>query len=370
MSNGTSESWRVVADREGVAQLEGQWRLLEGRWEGGTPFQSFAWCAQWLKHRGKGHRPFILVSADYKIIAPFVMTVIGRTRVLRLIGTGDSDYLGLVTSMSAGEAWRAVMAALHEKKDEWQLLHLHSIKQKTEVLSALRQYKGFAVIERDYENCPILSISETWDAYLGRRKKVKYEIRRWAKRVNEVGLVTVEPVSLPLPPDLLGEMIDVERESWKWDLGTAALKPGGQADFVRAVLQDPQMPARVWCLRVNEKLVAFAVVLEDKTGWYYYLPSFRNSCPNAGAHLLSCIVEEAFRSGRGFVDLLQGDHGYKALWSDDSIGVAEILVGNSFLGKLMLLGYRARWRASHSVTIRRLRDTFAKVGDRRAVVHS
>ena len=367
MSRAASGSWQLVRDRDGFAQLEERWRLLETQWEGGTPFQSFAWCNQWLKYRGKGYTPFILVNIDRSVIAPFATTIVGRTRVLRLIGTGDSDYLGLVTSISPGEAWRAVIAELHERKDEWHVLHLHSIKQKDDILSALRPYQGISVIERDYEKCPRLPISGTWEAYLGRRKKVKYESRRWAKRVNESGAVTVDSVALPLSSELVREMIDVERESWKWELGTAVLKPGEQADFVCAVLQDPQMAARVWCLRTNAKLAAFAVVFEDKAGWYYYLPSFRNSCTNAGAHLLSCIVEEAFRHGCGFADLLQGDHGYKSLWTDQIIGVAEILASNSLWGRLLLLGYLARWKASQSGTIRRLRDTFGKVGDRRSV---
>lgn len=369
VNSATSEKWRVVKDRNAVAQLEGPWRSLEDRWKGGTPFQSFAWCRQWLKHRAKDHTPFILVSTDQQTIAPFAIAPLGRSRVLRLLGTGDSDYLGLVTAMAPGEAWEAVIAALHERRDEWHLLHLHSIRQKNDVLSALRRYKGLTVIEREYEKCPVLTISETWEAYLGRRKKVRYETRRWAKRVNEAGTVTVEPVLLPLTSELLGEMIEVERESWKWELGTAALKPGKQADFLGALLQDHQMPARVWCLRANGILIAFAVVLEDKTGWYYYLPSFRGSCPNAGAYLLSCIMEEAFRSGRGFVDLLQGDHGYKALWSDENVGVAEIVAADSLWGRILVQGYAARWRAAKSEVLRRFYNIIKTVGDRREANH-
>ena len=271
--------------------------------------------------------------------------------------------------MSSGEAWRAVIAELHERKGEWHLLHLHSIKEKDDILSALRQYQGISVIERDYEKCPNLSISGTWEAYLGRRKKVKYESRRWAKRVHEFGAVTVDSVAPPLSSELVSEMIDVERESWKWEMGTAALKPGEQADFICAILQDPQMPARVWRLRTNVKLAAFAVVFEDKAGWYYYLPSFRNSCPNAGAHLLSCIVQEAFRHGCGFFDLLQGDHGYKSLWTDETVGVAEILAANSFWGRVMLQVYVARWRASNSTLLQRLRNVIKQVGDRREANH-
>jgi CelD/BcsL family acetyltransferase involved in cellulose biosynthesis len=369
VSSAVSVAWQLIRDREGFAQLETRWRALETQWQGGTPFQSFAWCHQWLTHRGKSYTPYVLVRTDHRLIAPFAMTVIGGTRVLRLTGMGDSDYLGLVTSMPPGDAWGAVISELYERKTQWHLLHLQSIKQKADVLSALRQHEGIAVLERDYETCPNLPIRGTWEAYLNQRKKVKYESRRWAKRVKEFGTVTVESVAPPLPPDLMREMIEVEQDSWKWELGTAALKPGEQADFVCAILQDPRMPVRVWCLRTNAKLVAFAVVFEDQESWYYYLPSFRKHCPNAGAHLLSCIVEDAFRQGRGSVDLLQGDHGYKSLWTDEAVGVAEILAAHSLRGRMVLWGYRTRWRASNNDMLRRLRNVLRNVGDRRETNH-
>jgi len=370
VSGSTSQGWHVIRARDAIAQLEQQWRLLETRWEGGTPFQSFAWCNQWLRYRGRGYTPFILTNEDFSLIAPFAMSTMAGSRVLRLIGTGDSDYLGLITSMPPKDAWRRVVAELCERRSDWELLHLHSIRQREEVLAALRQQESITVLERDYETCPNLPIRETWDAYLHRRKKVKHESRRWAKRVREFGVITVDAIALPLPFELVREMIDVERESWKWELGSAALKPGEQADFVCALLQDPRTPAKVWCLRANTRLAAFAVVLEDKVGWYYYLPSFRKSCPNAGAHLLACIVQEAFKQGRRFIDLLQGAHEYKLLWTDDSVGVAEILAAHSLGGRIMLQGYSARWRASRSAVVRRLWNIVRHVGDRRRAVRT
>jgi CelD/BcsL family acetyltransferase involved in cellulose biosynthesis len=305
------------------------------------------------------------VASDHTVIAPFAITVTSGMRILRLIGMGDSDYLGLVTSLPSAIAWTGVIGELYERRSEWHLLHLHSIKQKGDVLSALRQHEGIAVQERDYEKCPNLAIHGTWDAYLNQRKKIKYESRRWAKRIKEFGKVTVETIAPPLTEDLMKEMTEVEQDSWKWEMGTAALKPGEQADFVRAILQDPEMPVTIWCLRTNAQLIAFAVLFEDKDSWYYYLPSFRQTFPNSGAYLLSCIIEAAFTRGQRSVDLLQGDHGYKALWTNDAVSVAEIVAAHSLRGRVWLWGYKARWRASGSDTLRRLRNVLQNVGDRR-----
>jgi CelD/BcsL family acetyltransferase involved in cellulose biosynthesis len=361
----TQSDWKVIRDRLSFGQLEATWQRLGKESEASTPFQAFSWCRQWLEYRGQGSVPYVLVSDDQTVLAPFIKTVTAGIRVLRLMGTGDSDYLGLVTSKVPTQAWAMVMEELSRRKEEWDLLHFHSIAQPKEVLNALKMCKGMEAITREYESCPYISIRGSWEEYLARRKKVKYESKRWARRLSELGTLSVEVSPTPVNTTLLREMIEVEQSSWKWELGTAALKPGGQADFVQAVLQDPLMPARVWLLRMSGTLMAFAVVFEGKRGWYYYLPSYRKECPNSGAYLLGRIVKEAFRADCTSVDLLQGDHGYKTLWTDEVTDVSELVAAQSFKGKLALRGFQMRWLASKSHTIQRIRNWMLGVGDRR-----
>src|SRR5688572_30715460 len=64
-------TWQVVTDRAGLSRLEAKWRSMEGQWQGGTPFQTFAWCSHWLEHRGKHYSPFVMVRPDGAVIAPF-----------------------------------------------------------------------------------------------------------------------------------------------------------------------------------------------------------------------------------------------------------------------------------------------------------
>jgi CelD/BcsL family acetyltransferase involved in cellulose biosynthesis len=364
-----SEGWQLVSTQAGLARIEAQWDSTELESRGSTPFQSFAWCNHWLAKRASAYSPYVLLDTDNGVIAPFALKVTGALRTLCLIGTGDSDYLGLITKPELRQAWRAVIDELLARRRDWDVLHLHSVREKELIVSVLREHRGLSLIERTYDVCPLLRVSETWDAFLKSRKKLRYETRRWAKRMEETGRLIVQSFATPLSADVFREMVDVERDSWKWESGMSALKSGEQAEFLASVLQDPGMPARVWCLQVNDEMAAFAVVMEGSTGWYYYLPSFRNGFPNAGAYLLSCIVKEAFGNELEFVDLLQGGHGYKTMWSTDTIDVGEVVAGRSVLGKLTTGIYGARWWAAKSQSMTRLRNAVTKVGDRRPNSH-
>lgn len=362
--------WSVVSDDHDIAQLEGIWRCLEKEANSATPFQGFAWCRQWLAHRACGAVPYVLLNEDRGILIPFVRATMSGVRILRFIGTGDSDYLGILSAAERAQAWFPVVDELARRRSEWDVLHLHSIAHSEDVLQALHGCRRMTAIARAYESCPYIAIDGEWNKFLAGRKKVKYELKRWARRLSELGNITTDVIPTPATGSVLGEMVEVEKSSWKWDLGTAALKPGSQAHFITAILQDSTMPARVWLLRLHGTLIAFAVVFEAHRTWYYYLPSYRKEFPNSGAHLLAAIVEEAFRSGCTCVDLLQGDHGYKALWTDETTAVSEIVAAHSFKGRIALNGYRLRWFAASNAALRRLRARVWGVGDRRQGIHS
>lgn len=369
MVEDNSEGWQLVATHAGLADLEAQWIAAQRIAHASTPFQSFSWCKHWLAKRGNTYAPYVLLNSEIGVVAPFALKRNGNLNTLFLIGTGDSDYLGLIAKVNSRQAWRAVIKELLVRKRDWNVIHLHSVREKDLIASALRERRGLVVLERQYDVCPALRVEGTWEAFLKDRKKLRYETRRWAKRMKEAGPMSVESIPTPLAAELFQEMVDVERNSWKWDLGMSALKSGEQSDFLADVLQDSGMPATVWCLRVDSQMAAFAVVMEDAAGWYYYLPSFRNAFPNAGAHLLSCIVEEAFRNKLEFFDLLQGGHGYKTMWATDTTAVGEVIAGRGVPGKLAVGLYGARWWAAKSRSIKKLRNAIAGVGDRRSKSH-
>ena len=68
-------------------------------------------------------------------------------------------------------------------------------------------------------------------------------MRRWTRRLEEMGPLTLHSVKAPVSQEVLDVIVEIERDSWKWEHGNAAFKPGSQRDFLFAVLRDAEAPA-------------------------------------------------------------------------------------------------------------------------------
>lgn len=359
-------SIQVVESYETFIQLESRWAAIADAGGVQTPYQSFAWLDQWLRHLGNGVEPFVLVIHNGATIAPFGRFRIAGVTVLRLLGTGDSDYLGLVTASQPEEAWDSVGQELAKRRSAWDLLHLHSVRNRGAIIKALERHVGSGGRERPYEVCPRIPTDRSWEDLLeSREKKLRYEIRRWARRLQDLGELSVEVAQAPVPEEVISELEVVERASWKWQSGEAAFRPGRKRDFLAAILRDPRVNLQLWLLRVSAQLVAFALVLVAQKQWYYYLPTFRQDYPHAGSYLLASIVQEACASECACVDLLRGPHTYKCVWTDLADTVYEIVHPSRVMGRAAALAYATRWRAAQVGLLRSIRSRIWRVGDRR-----
>jgi CelD/BcsL family acetyltransferase involved in cellulose biosynthesis len=332
---------------------------------GAGPFQSRAWLRHWMEHRSAGAESFPIVADNGQTVASFGRVRIAGLRVLRLLGSGDSDFNGLVSTLEAGDAWDGVVGELARRKREWDLLHLHSVTDCDAVLTAVERHLGRPGSARVYETCPLIRLAGTWDEFIGTRKTLRREMNRWGRRLSEAGPLSVRSVKTPVPPEVLEVMMNVERSSWKWQHGNAVFKPGSQRDFLLAVLRDADAPARVWTLSVGDRVAAYAIVLEAAARWCFYLTTYRQEFKNAGSMLLARLVEAAHDAGCSSFSLLRGDLAYKNDWANDSESVYEIVCASNPLGQLGVLAYRARWRAATSPMIRRVRRSLFRAGDRR-----
>lgn len=308
--------------------------------------------------------PLVLRTSN-GTIAPFGIRSSPRGRVLELLGSEDSDYAGLVAASASTDPWDEAFRELSSSGARWDMLHFHSVRDLHSIASAARRHFAATVHWRVYDRCPSIRVAASWDAFLASRKKLRYEVRRWERRLAEAGEVRVETVCAPISQSLAGEMTDVERHSWKWDRGNAALRDGSQRAFLLATLSDAEMPADVWCLRVNGQLIAYAIVLTDSDRWYFYMTTYRSETKNAGSLLLARIVQRVHESGICRIELLRGDHEYKEAWADDSEPVYELVARRTWRGTGSVLAHRVRWWAARSNSLRRLRSRLLRIGDRR-----
>lgn len=360
----------IVRTIDEFALLESRWTALAAAGAVRTPYQSYVWLDQWLRHRSVDVEPFVLVIDGGKTIAPFGRVRRTGIRTLRLLGTPDSDYASLVTTESLDAGWDSVARTLAGIRGEFDLLHLHSIQERQSIVAAFRRWLGTGGRERPYELCPWIPTNQSWEQLLARRSgEFRKTVRRWKRRMEELGHVTLEQVRPPLSDLLLDELADVERSSWKWEHGNSSFSPGPMRDLLRAVLRDRRTEATIWLLRVSDRLVAYAFILIANNRWYYYLSTFRKETGNAGSFLLGRIVEAACSDGCIALDLLRGDQEYKRLWTEHSETVHELVWPVSLRGRAAVLAYVLRWRAARSSRLAKLRARLFGVGDRRQEAH-
>jgi CelD/BcsL family acetyltransferase involved in cellulose biosynthesis len=357
---------QIIDRAEDFHTLAPHWERLAMAGGIPTPYQSFAWLEQWLTHRAAGVEPFVVLLHDNETIAPLGRVARAGLRQLRMLGAPDSDYVGLVTIRPIDEAWDGVARVLAEHRRSFDIVHLQSVREHEVIVAALRRHLRGAGRERTYELCPWIPTDRSWEEVRkSRGNGLRNELRRWERRIRELGQLETSHIGPPLTDELVSELETVERESWKWEHGDSAFRGGQQRDFLHALLRDPRADLAVWLMRISGRLVAYALVLVDKDRWYYYLPSFRKDVPNAGSLLLAQIVEGACAGGRSAVDLLRGDHEYKRSWTDRADAVHEIVWPSSLLGWAATLAHATRWQAARSPRLRKLRARLRRVGDRR-----
>jgi CelD/BcsL family acetyltransferase involved in cellulose biosynthesis len=199
-----------------------------------------------------------------------------------------------------------------------------------------------------------------------RGSEFRKAVKRWRRRVGELGDARLERSRPPLEASVLEEIIDVERSSWKWEQGNSSFSPGSKREFLLNLLRDDRADVTVWLMRLSDRLVAYALVLTLRDRWYYYLSTFRKEIGNAGSFLLAAIAEAACKEGCIVLNLLRGNQPYKRTWTDHRDIVHEILWPVNLRGQLASVAYLMRWRAAQNESLIRLRARLFRVGDRRS----
>jgi hypothetical protein len=118
---------------------------------------------------------------------------VGEGEPLRLVrfvgGIEVADYLDVIASEERlEEVWSAVLDYLMHKRDEWDVVDLHSLPQfspSREILPRLALERGLSCQVLAEDVAPVLELPEDWDTYLmSLRKKDRHELRRKVRKLE------------------------------------------------------------------------------------------------------------------------------------------------------------------------------------------
>lgn len=320
-----------LRDEDALISLSAEWRALQAQCDGLTPFQTWEWNEAWWRYFGARKRLCLLCfysGATLVGIAPLYTSWHLGTPLRRLawLGTGPSDYLGLLARPDQCEAVAA--ALLHRLSDRlrgWDIADLQQLRGDNALMASAprpwpdRSADMQAILAM--EPCPYLALPATWDAFmagLGKkmRSNLSYHERLLQRTFPESSCTLADSATLDAAMTALFELHQ-RRWNARWLPGVLGNRrvQGFHREVARRFLDRDWLRLHLLTVDGVVRSALYCYSLGGCT--YYYLGGF---APELGkyslgtlltARAIRCAVEEGCRE----FDFLRGDETYKMRWS-------------------------------------------------------
>jgi CelD/BcsL family acetyltransferase involved in cellulose biosynthesis len=293
-----------------------------------SPFLRPGWIARWWKAFGRGRSEIIAVRVGGCVKA--IMPVYQYRGALYSPTNWHTPSFGPLAA-AEGPAFRLAQALFASHPRKVTLSFLDDEATSWFVKAALPA--GYRVLSRPMQHSPYLSIRGSWgDFEHSLSKKLRTELRRRQKRLEELGDVKVEVSDGTV--NLEGQLDDgyrIEGAGWKGERNTAIQSRLDTRRFYTDVAR--WAADRGWLrlafLRIGGLAIAFDYCLEDNRRHYLlktgYDPAYNKYGP--GMLLRYHMLARVFGNGIASYEFLGGDSAWKRSWT------------NTFRTKLLLQAF-------------------------------
>ncbi len=312
-----------ITDTDGLRRISEEWRSLVERCERVTPFQSPDWNIPWWDHFGSGKLRTAALRLEDRLVGLALLYLHhapdGTTRQYSFVGTGNTDYLdALIDPGVPREGAEAVLHYIKRHRDEWDECDLREIKPHSPLLKATAP-PGFWRKAEPLSICPVVSLPDTIDAYMGAlpaRNRRKAEKAR--RKLENMGRVELELADAHTVQDYMTDFFRLHEARWKQrgeeglleDNNVRAFHREAAARFSRSGL------LRFYRLTLDGRPISYIYGLNRKKIFYSYLGAFDPEMEHysPGVVILLLVIEESIRRGTREFDFLRGGEEYKYLW--------------------------------------------------------
>jgi CelD/BcsL family acetyltransferase involved in cellulose biosynthesis len=310
-----------ITSAEALEGLCAEWDELWARCPDATPFQSPAWLVPWWRTFGNGEL-YVLTFRDGGRLVALVPLYLGAAhdggaRVVRLLGSGNSDYVdGLFLpgfEIAAANLCFAELGQLHAHWDRCDLLELRPASPLLHATAPAAWHDEIG--EAGIVSQVPLTGSEP-DA--GIRRPFLKKLRYFARLAERSGGLRVQRADEASFEESFATMVRLHETRWaaRAERGVLA-DPAVHAfnrEAARALLRRGLL--RLHTLFVGSRAAASSYGFLHGARAYCYLtgfdPAFGRLSP--GHLVLQHAIREAAREGARTFDLLRGREAYKARW--------------------------------------------------------
>ncbi|MGH6636434.1 MAG: GNAT family N-acetyltransferase [Gammaproteobacteria bacterium] len=219
-----------------------------------------------------------------------------------------------------------IVKALLSKHEDWDIFCMGNVLSQGATEMALRELRediGSALVTRSGESSPYISIQKGWDAFLAEKSgNFRSQLKRKEKKLRQLGeLKAIWFTSEEQVPQLLADILVVEKNSWKEGLGMAISNNQAEQQYYQRLL--PFLAQRDWLyanvLRLNGDPVAYSLcyafnrrVGQLKTSFDHRLREF-----SPGIVANKVTIQKAFDIQATEFDFLGDVMRHKIEWADE-----------------------------------------------------
>jgi CelD/BcsL family acetyltransferase involved in cellulose biosynthesis len=307
------------------------WEAMAERSE--NVFGTWEWASVWWRHFG-GSAQLLPVrcrspeGVEFALL-PLYLRRVGGVRIVRLVGHGPADELGL---LCAPEDQADAAAALHVTLEDLRA----DVFLGTTVRGDSEWPRLLHATVLGAEATPVLELGgHTWEELLaGRSSNFRQQIRRRERALRAHGLryrLCDDHARLDRDLDLL---FALHRRRWRGGESEFTRREAFHREFARLAFERGWL--RLWFLELNGAAAAAWYGLRfGAVDWYYQAgrdPAWDRAA--VGFVLLAHSIREAMADGMREYRFGRGDEGYKSRFAGEQSTVETVALGRGLKGRV------------------------------------
>lgn len=300
--------------------LRPEWQELQDQGGAATFFQTWEWNSLWWRHLGRG-TPYLLTfrRKDSLIgIAPCLLTT-GPVKALRFVGSGTSDYLGLICAPQDQEEVASLFAHHLAEDCPGGYADLHQLGPDDPLAT---RFPGCRLAQARTVK---LFLPDTWERYAATlTAKMRSNIKRAHRDLEAVEDCRVRATAGEETQQAMQTFFRLHGQRWRSrGLPGSFLHPKVK-QFHSAWAEEAACRGWLRLSLIESAGKPFGTLYGIRYGdtYYYYQAGFDPKAAklSPGTVLVAAAIRSAIEEGCNQFDFLRGEESYKTRWKPQEIG--------------------------------------------------
>lgn len=298
------------------------------------PFNSPGWLLPWWEHFKNGEPLILVIRKDGVLIACIPLYIFiseENERQLKLIGTGNSDYLDILLAEGYEiEAGQVMNIFLEEIRQLYDICELHGQRENSMFLNGFADNSEFLKEVYSSVSSPVLVLPDNFEDYKwGISVRLKKNTQRAIKKLQSMDyqLEKADEKTFPL---FFQALIKLHQQEWLSKGDKGVLSDNKVQEFLEEAAKKllENNLVNIYALKSGNDFAAVNLIFETGNAAWYYIGGFEPKLNkySPGSVLLWFIIEDCIKRGIRNFDFLSGAENYKYRWGANDVPIYRIIL--------------------------------------------